>query len=58
VAALGVRDMGISLDTRVHQPGAADMVALSLARQALAAEAPTSTTDELLLRVSRAMGPG
>jgi len=58
VAALGVRDMGISLDTRVPQPGAADMVALSLARQALAAEAPTSTTDELLLRVSRAMGPG
>ena len=58
IAPLSARDMGVSLDTHLPAPAPGDMMVLALARQALVTEAPGSTTDELLLRVSRAMGPG
>lgn len=58
IAPLSARDMGVTLDTHLPAPAPGDIMVLALARQALATEAPGSTTDELLLRVSRAMGPG
>jgi cell division protein FtsA len=58
IASLGPRDMGVSLDAHLPPVDAADTMALALARQVLVAESPTSTVDELLIRVSRSMGPG
>ena len=58
IAVLSARDMGVSVDAHLPAPTASDMMALALARQVLAAELPTSTMEEMLMRVSRSMGPG